>query len=89
MIYTVVYGISFHVFVGRRLSVWHGVVYERNPLWPSGGMPNLSVDFTSQCLKDSAKSFNNHAVVFISGSTKQVVRTFGIIIQVLTGEVHW
>ena len=47
--------------------MWHGVVYERNPLWPSGDMPNLSVDFTSQCLKDSAKPFDNHAVVFISG----------------------
>ena len=70
MLDTVVYGISSHVFVGSRPSVWHGVVYENNPLWPGGCMLNLSVDFTSQCLKDSAKPFDNHAVVFISGLYK-------------------
>ena len=59
-----------HVFVGRRLSVWHGVVYERNPLWLGEDMLDLSMDFTCQCLKDSAKCFDNHAVVFVSGLYK-------------------
>ena len=39
---------------------------EKNPLWLGGDVLYLSMNFTSQYLKDNTKRLDNHEVVFIS-----------------------
>ena len=89
-----------HTYIRSRAQTPMKILIKR--MWLGVDMLNLLLDFTSQNWLMIAKHFDNRAVVFISGSTKQrvthfiwdednrmVVETFGNYQSVLASEVRY